>query len=154
MTEEELRKQQEEQKRLEEQAQQLSDLEIAELANKELKKKNKEIADLQKQLAQAKLYSNVDETERETPSKEDCLKTITDNRSTNYDYAQAVVDLVDIETAEGNPNPLGKNGEAVYNFFKDCIEECDGDKSRFTSIYQARIGKDEPNVALAYKGRN
>jgi len=150
MTEEE-RKEQE--RKLKEEADNLSELDIAELANKELRKKEEENARLRKELAQAKLYSLAEDDEVEDISKEDALKTIGDGRSTNYDYAQAVVSLVDIERAEGNPNPLGKNGEQVYNFFKDVIEECAGDKSRFTSIYQARLGPDDPQVAMAYRNR-
>ena len=132
----------------------LSEIEIAELANKELKTKDKEIAQLKKQLAQAKLYQKGEEEERETPSKEECLKIITDSRTCQYDYAQAVIDLCDNEEEAGRPNPLGKHGDEIYKFFKDCIDECDGDKSRFVSIYQARIGKDDPSTSIAYNGRN
>lgn len=131
----------------------LSDLEIAELANKELKTKDKEIAELKRQLAQAKLYQKGEEEERVRPSKEDCMKILTNPRTCQYDYAQATIDLCDIEEEQGRPNPLGKNGEAVKEFFQDCIDECDGDKSRFVSVYQARIGKDTPTDSLAYKGR-
>lgn len=132
----------------------LSDVEIAELANKELRKREEEIAKLKKDLAKAKLYSEASEDEDEPLAREECIKRISDSRTTNYDYAEAVIGLVDHELAEGNPNPLGKDGEAVYNFFKDVIEECDGDKSRFTSIYQARLGADDPSIAMAYKKRN
>ena len=148
MTEEEIKKQQEE-----EEAKKLSEVEIAELANKELRKRDEEIAQLKRDLAREKLYSQAEEDERETPSKEDCLKVIESNKTSNYDYAQAVIDLVDIELSEGRPNPLGKNGEAVYNFFKDVIEECEGDKTRFPSIYQARLGEDDPSIKMAYNKR-
>lgn len=154
MTEEELKKQQEEQKKLEEQAKQMDDLEIAKLANEELKKKEKEILDLKKQLAKEKLLSQADEEERELPSREDCLKVINSNQATNYDYAQAVLDLVDNARNENQPNPLGKNGDAVYDFFKECIEECDGDKNRFTAIYQSKLGEDDLSVQMAYNKRN
>lgn len=143
----------EQQEQEQQQQQELSEIEIAELANKELKKKEKEIADLKKQLAQEKLYSQAEDNEREIPTKEECLKIIESNKTNNYDYAQAVIDLVDIELGEGRQNPLGKNGDAVYNFFKDVIEECDGDKTRFPSIYQARLGEDDPQVKLAYNKR-
>lgn len=133
---------------------QLSDVEIAELANKELRKRDDEIAKLTKELAKAKLLSTAEEDEVEPLSREECLKRLSDNRITNYDYAEAVINLVDLEVAEGKPNPLGKNGEEVYNFFKDVIEECGDDKSRFTSIYQARLGADDPSIAMAYKKRN
>lgn len=132
----------------------LTEIEIAELANKELRKKEEEIAKLKKDLAKAKLYSEAAEEEEEFLTREECIRRISDNRTTNYDYAEAVIGLVDDELLRGNPNPLGKDGEAVYNFLRDVIEECDGDKSRFTSIYQARLGPDDPSVAMAYKKRN
>lgn len=142
-------------KKEQETAENLTEIEIAELANKELRKKEEEIAKLKKELAKAKLYSEAEEgEEEETLSREECIKRISDNRTTNYDYAEAVVGLVDYELAKGNVNPLGKDGKAIYDFFKDVIEECDGDKSRFTSIYQARLGADDPSVAMAYKKRN
>lgn len=137
-----------------EQEEELSELEIAELANKELRKKEEEIAKLKKDLAKAKLLSQAEEDEEEPLSREECLKRLSDTRTTNYDYAEAVIGLVDAEIAEGKPNPLGKNGKEVYDFFKDVIEECDGDKTRFTSIYQARLGADDPSIAMAYKKRN
>lgn len=137
-----------------EQEEELSELEIAELANKELRKKEEEIAKLKKDLARAKLLSKAEEEEEEPLSREECLKRLSDTRTTNYDYAEAVIGLVDAELAEGKPNPLGKNGKEVYDFFKDVIEECDGDKTRFTSIYQARLGADDPSIAMAYKKRN
>lgn len=132
----------------------LSDIEIAELANKKLKEKDAEIAQLKKDLAKEKLLSTAPEDDDELMSKEECIKVITDGRASNYDYAVAVLDLVDNELSDGKPNPLGKNGEDVYNFLKDTVEECDGDKSRFTSIYQARLGADDPSVAMAFRKRN
>ena len=137
-----------------EQEEDLSELEIAELANKELRKKEEEIAKLKKDLARAKLLSKAEEEEEEPLSREECLKRLSDTRTPNYDYAEAVTGLVDAELAAGKPNPLGKNGKEVYDFFKDVIEECDGDKTRFTSIYQARLGADDPSIAMAYKKRN
>lgn len=131
----------------------LDDIEIAELANNELRKKDSEIAKLKKDLAKAKLLSEAEDEVPETMSKEDCIRVISDSNTTNYDYAVAVVNLVDNELAEGKANPLGKNGEQVYNFFKDVIDECGDDKSRFTSIYQARIGTDTPQTAMAYRNR-
>ena len=144
----------EKEKEVKEQADKLSEIEIAELANKELRKKEEEIAKLKRDLARAKLYSEAEEEENETLTREECIRRISDNRTTNYDYAEAVIGLVDDELSKGNQNPLGKDGNAVYNFFKDVIEECDGDKSRFPSIYQARLGADDPSVAMAYKKRN
>lgn len=140
-------------KKIEEEAKKLSDIEIAELANKALKEKDAELNATRRELAKAKLYSTADDEEVELPSKEDCIKIIGDSRTENYDYAQAVCDLVDIELSEGRPNPLGKNGDEVYNFFKDVIEECGDDKSRFVSIYQSRIGNDPSEIAMAYNKR-
>lgn len=137
-----------------EQEEELSEIEIAELANKELKSRDAEIAKLKKELAQAKLYSTVDGEEEEPMSREECIKVLASDSTTNYDYAQAVINLVDLELAEGNPNPLGQDGQEVYDFFKGCIEECGDDKSRFTSIYQSRLGADDKSVAMAFNKRN
>lgn len=132
----------------------IDDIELAELANRELRKKEEEIAKLRKDLAKAKLLSTAEEEEEEPLSREECVNRISDNRTTNYDYAEAVCGLVDAELAEGRPNPLGRNGDMVYNFFKECLEECGDDKSRFPAVYQARIGADDASVAMAYKRRN
>ena len=131
----------------------LEDVEIAELANKEIRGKDAEIAKLKKELAKAKLYSMAEEEEKEPLTREECIKRLGSSGISNYDYAEAVIGLVDIELANGNPNPLGKNGEEVYTFLKDVIEECGDDKSRFPSIYQARLGADDPSTAIAYKKR-
>lgn len=131
----------------------LTDEEIAVLANKEIRKKDDEISRLKKDLAKAKLLSQAEDEEEEPLSREECLKRLSDNRTTNYEYAEAVIGLVDNELSNGNPNPLGKNGKEVYDFFKSVIEECDGDKTRFTSIYQARLGADDKSVAMAYNKR-
>lgn len=144
----------EENKKPNEGQEELSDIEIAELANKKLKEKDAEIAQLKKDLAKEKLLSTAPEDDDELMSKEDCINEMNDIRTSNYDFAVAALDLVDNELSDGKPNPLGKNGEAIYNFLKDTIEECDGDKSRFTSIYQARLGPDDPSVAMAFRKRN
>lgn len=149
---EEEKKRQEEQ--LKKEAENLSDMEIAELANNALKEKEYELANLRKELAKLKLYSNAEEESVELPSREECINTINDSRTTNYDYAEAVVNLVDIEKQDGRPNPLGKNGEDVYKFFKETLDECAEDKSRFTSVYQARLGNDDSQIAMAYNKRN
>ena len=134
-------------------AEEMEEVEIAELANKEIRSKDAEIAKLKRDLAKAKLYSTAEEDEEEPLTREECVKRLGDSRISNYDYAEAVVGLVDLELAEGRPNPLGKNGDEVYAFFKDVLEECGDDKSRFTSIYQARLGADDPSTAMAYKKR-
>lgn len=142
-----------EQEKLDEEAKNLTDLEIAELANKELRKKDEELIRVRKELARAKLYSVAEDEESEILSREECVKRLGSNRTTNYDYAEAVVNLVELEKSEGKPNPLGKNGEEVYTFFKDVIEECGDDKSQFTSVYQSRLGKDDPQISAAYNSR-
>ena len=133
----------------------LSDLEIAELANKELRKRDAEISKLKKDLAQLKLLSTAD-TDEEVPdmSVEDARKVLFDSRSTNYDIMKAVSVIAENEVNEGRPNPLGKDGEEVKQFIDDCLEECGDDKSRFTQIYQAAIGNDPPEIAAAWKKRN
>ena len=136
-----------------EQQNEMDDIELAELANKELRKKEEEIAKLKKDLAKAKLYSEAEEEEEETLSREECISRLSDMRTTNYDCIEAVVNLVDLELAEGHENPLGKNGQEIYDFLKDCIDECGDDKSRFTAVYQSKLGADDPTIALAYKNR-
>ena len=142
-------KEQEEQL-LEEEAEKLTEIEIAELANKEMRKKDAEIAKLTKELAKAKLLSVAEEEETSQVTREECLKVLGDSNTSNYDYAQAVVDLVDIEIAEGRPNPLGRDGEKVQEFFKDVLKECGDDKSRFPAVYQSKIGADDKLIAAAY----
>ena len=134
-----------------EQQEELSEIEIAELANQELKKKNAEIAKLKRELAQKKLYSTATDEEETLMSREECINVISDPNAINYDYAESVCRLVDIELDEGHANPLGEDGQDVYDFFKEVLEECGDDKSRFTAIYQARIGADDKTAVMAYK---
>ena len=142
----------EDEKEIQKIADDMTDIEVGELAAKELQKRDSEIESLKKQLAIAKLYSKPEEGEEDTTmSKEDCLKVIGDSNTCNYDYANAVCELCDREAEAGKPNPLGENGKQVYDFFKNVIEECDGDKDLFTSIYNSRLAPDDPSVALAYK---
>lgn len=54
----------------------LSEIEIAELANKEIRSKDDEIRKLKKDLAKAKLYSTAEDEEEEPMSREDCIKII------------------------------------------------------------------------------
>lgn len=138
---------------LNETAENLSEIEIAELANKELRAKNEEIMQLKKELAKSKLYSTADEEETISMTREECIERINDCNCSNYDYVEAVCNLTEIELAEGKPNPLGEDGEKVYNFFKECLDECGDDKSRFTSVYQSRIGADDPKVVMSRKNR-
>lgn len=57
------------------------------------------------------------------------------------------------EVENGRPNPLGKDGGKVCDFFEDVIDECAEDKSRFISIYQAKIGADDKKLQwLIIKG--
>lgn len=131
----------------------MTDEEIAELANKEIRARDEEIAKLKKALNKAKLYSQAPEEEEVSLTKKECLEVISNPHSLNYDYAEAVCRLVDIELADGNPNPLGQDGEDVYKFFKDVIDECDGDKDRFTALYQLKLAPDDAQIAAAYKRR-
>lgn len=133
-------------------ADELSDIEVADLANKEIRKRDDEIASLKKQLAIAKLYSEADEgSDKEPMSLEDCIKTINNPRSYSYDIFNAVCEDCDRVTEQGGAHPLGPDGEQIVTFFRNVLDECDGDKSRFHSVYQSMIGPDEPSVALAYR---
>lgn len=128
----------------------LDDDEIAKLANKEIKARDAEIAKLKKELAKSKLYSKVDEDDEKPITEEEVIKILSNPNVSNYDYAQAVVDLCDIRESNGEPNPLGddedSHGEDVYNLFKQVLEECDGDKTKFTAIYQSRLLPDDKKV--------
>lgn len=123
--------------------QQESEIEIAELARAELDKKDREIKNLKRELAKQKLYSEQEDEQQPERTKDDCINAIFNPNICNYDYAVAVLDLVDIEVKAGRKNPLGKNGQQVYDFLDDCVASCEGDKSKFTAIYQAKIGKDD-----------
>lgn len=133
--------------------QELNDIEIAELANKELKARDAEIEKLKRDLAKAKLYQQATDEEPELMSKEECVKAISNPSISNYDYAKAVCDLVDNCKANGEANPLGEDGDEVYEFLREVIDNCGGDKSRFPSIYQSMIGADDTKVAAAYNKR-
>lgn len=131
----------------------VTDEEIAVIANKELRKKDKEIAQLKKEINQLKLLSTAEESEEPELSREDCIKILNDSHTCNYDYAKAVVALSKLETSEGRPNPLGEEGNEVCDFFEGIIKACDGDKSKFVSLYQANIGPDDPKVSAKSVGR-
>lgn len=145
MAEEKLEQQQQQQEQ--------TDIEIAELANKEIRARDAEISKLKKELAQQKLYSTASEEEDTPKTAEDCLAVISDSNSCSYDIMENFCDLRDIQVAEGKPDPFGSEGAQVTKFLRDVIEECDGDKSRFHSIYQARLGADDPSIAMAYNKR-
>lgn len=145
MAEEKLEQQQQQQEQ--------TDIEIAELANKEIRARDAEISKLKKELAQQKLYSIANEEEDTPKTAEDCLAVISDSNSCSYDIMGNFCDLRDIQVAEGKPDPFGSEGAQVTKFLRDVIEECDGDKSRFHSIYQARLGADDPSIAMAYNKR-
>lgn len=132
----------------------LEDIEIAELANKQLKEKDKEIAKLKKDLAKQKLLSNAEEEEEELMSREDCTKTLLGNTSTSYDIFCAAIGLYENEEKEGVPHSFGPDAERVYEFMKECVEDCDGDKNRFHAVYQSKIGPDDASIAMAYRNRN
>lgn len=133
----------------------LDDIEIAEVANEEIRKRDKEIADLKKKFALEKMRKgNEEEEEEKVMTKKECLDIISNPNSLNYDYAQATVNLHDMEVANGNVSPLGKKGKEVRDFLSNCIEECNGDKSKFTHIYQSNLKPDDPKVTAAYNSRN
>lgn len=133
----------------------LTDIEIAELANKKLKEKDKEIEKLKKDLAREKLLSNApEEEEEEKPTLEDCDKIVGDANSTNYDIAKAYCDSVDIHRENGQPSPYGEEGDVAYDFLKEILEESDGDKQMFLHLYQAKLPADDKKIALAYQARN
>ena len=106
----------------------ISDDEIAVLANKEIRKRDNEIIELKKELAKLKLYSDAEENQKSDElSIEQYKKILSDGNASNYDIALAVT--------------------------KDVIDECAEDKSRFISIYQAKIGADDKKTAMAYNKR-
>ena len=135
-----------------EEPEELKDEEIAELAAKKLKEKETEIKSLKKELAKMKLLSeHTEEPERELPPVKDCWEKLTNPKSLNYDCAEAVVDIMENAEKENGENPYGSDGENVKKFLSDCLNACDGDKSKFTSIYQAALQPDPKEIAIAYK---
>lgn len=141
---------QEEQKvdNIEEKEVDMSDEEIAEIAKRELDKKDEEIKKVKKELAKLKLLSNPPEEKEEKMSKEECIKVIGSDSTCNYDYAVAVVNLHNRYAEDGEPSPLGANGDDVAKFFADVIERCDGDKTKFVSVYQSMIAPDPKEIQL------
>lgn len=135
----------------------LSDEEIAELANAEIRKKNEEIAKLKKDLAKAKLYSEASEESEELLSSGEYRKALSNSTNTNYDVIYDTVKLCESIKEEGDTNPydavfhLGEESEIVYTFLKNVIDACDGDKSQFISIYQSMLAPDDPKIAAAYR---
>lgn len=137
---------------LKNQEQEVDDVELAELANKELRARDVEIAKLKRELAKEKLYSRADEDEQAPRTKEEIIKSIGESVS-QYDYAENVVELMNCCEREGTINQLGEDAIAVRDFFQECLDECGDDKTKFVSVYQARLGPDSPNSALAFKKR-
>ena len=140
-----------EQEQVEQTAEQMDDIEIAEEASRVIADKDKQISALKKQLAQQKLYRTVEDEVEETPTRDDFLKTLSASDTTNYDYAEAVIGLRELEISEGRPDPLGEDGEEVAKFLKSVLEDCNGNKTAFPSLYSARLGQDSPADAAAYR---
>lgn len=141
-----------EQKRVDEATDNLTDVEIAELANKELKQKEQEIAKLRKELAVSKLYSTTDEDSTSIRmSEEECLKVINNPNSCNYDYANAVIDLYDIQAKEGDEDIWGEGTKIVVDYLRQTVEGCNGNKEAFDSVYQSKLLPDDKEVAMAYQ---
>lgn len=132
-------------------AEQMSDIDVAEEASKMLKEKDKEIAKLKKDLAIQKLYTQVEPEEETQLTRDECIKRLSAQDTTNYDYAEAVVRLSEIEVAQGHPHPLGEDGEAITELFRGILEDCNGDKSLFPSIYKSRVGADRPEDLASYR---
>lgn len=133
------------------QDQQNSDMTIAEEAAKLISEKDKRIKELETEIARAKLYRTVDTEEEPVPTREDYLKVLSASDTTNYDYAEAVIGLRQLELLKGRPDPLGEDGEDVAAFLQSIIEDCNGDKTAFPALYGARLGQDLPADAAAYK---
>lgn len=133
------------------QDQEQSDMTIAEEAAKIIAEKDKRIRELETEAARSKLYRTVDDEEEPVPTREDYLKVLSAGDTTNYDYAEAVIGLREIELSEGKPDPLGEDGAEVAAFLQSVIEDCNGDKTAFPALYGARLGQDLPADAAAYK---
>ena len=139
------------QEQIEQTAENMDDITVAEEAGKVIAEKDKKIKQLTIELAKQKLYRTVESDEEPVPTREDYLKTLGASDTTNYDYAAAAIGLRELELAEGNPDPLGEDGEEVAAFLKSVIEDCNGDKTAFPALYVARLGQDLPADAAAYK---
>lgn len=138
--------------KIDETAAAMDDVEIAELAAKELSKKDDEIMQLKRELAKAKLYSVPKEEPTEVlMTKEEALEKMQDPHISNLDYCKAVCRVVDIEREAGNPNPLTPDGDKVYDYFKKCIDESGGDSKKFLHIYQAGLQDDPLEIKRAWE---
>ena len=132
---------------------QLTDIDIAEQANKLLKGKDKEIADLKKQLAQMKLLQQTDDSEEEERmTEEECMAVILNPNASDYDIVDACAKLAGISEERGD-KIFGPHQEEIKEFFEDVIESCNGDKSRFNSVYQSLIGADPKEIAAGFPKR-
>lgn len=139
---------------IEEVDEQLDDIELAELANKKLKEKDKEIEKLKKDLAKEKLLSNApEEQQEEKVTLDDCNKIVGDPNSTNYDICKSYCDSVDLLREQGINSPYGEEGDVAYKFLKEVIDECDGDKQLFTHLYQAKLPADDKKISMAFQTR-
>lgn len=141
-----------EQKKIEETAANLSEVEIAELANKELKRKDEEISKLKKELAVSKLYSTAeDDGAPVRMSEEECLKIINNPNSNNYDYANAVIDLYEAQAKDGEEDIWGEGTKTVVDFLRQTVEACNGNKEAFDSVYQSKLLPDDKEVTMIYQ---
>lgn len=131
--------------------QEISDQDIAEIARNEMAKRDEEIKKLRKELAIKSMYTQVDNQETDLPTREECVEALSKGDTSNYDYWVYALRLRDIELAAERPDPFGEVGEELSTFVKGLIDECADDKSSFSAVYQARLGKDRPEDLAAYK---
>lgn len=134
----------------EEQEIEMNDDELAVLANKEIRKRDDEIRKLKLELNKAKLLSTAEEEKESDVTIDDCRKAIFDSHINAYDYASAVVSLIELEEADGKENPYGKDTDDLKQLFKNVIDACEGDKSKFIPLYQASVAPDDKQVSAAY----
>lgn len=131
----------------------ISDDELAILANKEIKKRDEEIRKLKLELNKAKLLSTAEDEKEEELSVKDCRTAMYDNHVNMYDYAKACVGIIEDAQSRGIQDAFGEDTENLRQFFSDVINACYGDKSKFIPFYQASLGPDDKQVSAAYGKR-
>lgn len=127
----------------------MTDEDIAIVAQREIQKAKEEAAKAKKELAMLKMLSNPEEDKAEPINVEECIKKINNPNSTNLEYWEGVVGFVEYETERTGVSPL-EHSEEIIPFAKKCIEAANGDNKAFISMYGSELGADDQASRIAY----
>ncbi len=125
------------------------DITIAEEANAEIQKWKKKAEDAEKELAREKLYKRVDTPEQPEFDENKAWENFFNPNSCSYDIFKNALDIYDNNKAKGVEDSDEYTPE-VMEFVRDVLSSCEGDKTKFHSVYQAKLGKDTREAELAY----